>query len=110
MFTAYAKGKAPRLLREAERVASGSELFGCHAQPLETRRLCINSMASGTELKRRFEPRVAVEFQNQTQPRGRLTTMPQYAPDFVRTSKHSIPALSIWYMSVSPLLMTLCSK
>jgi hypothetical protein len=30
VFTTYAKQKAPRLLREAEGLASGSELFGCH--------------------------------------------------------------------------------
>jgi hypothetical protein len=30
VFTPYAKGKAPRLLREAEGLASGSELFGGH--------------------------------------------------------------------------------
>jgi hypothetical protein len=30
VFAPYAKGKAPRCLREAERVAGGSELFGCH--------------------------------------------------------------------------------
>jgi uncharacterized protein with PIN domain len=30
VFAPYAKGKAPRLLREAEGLASGSELFGCH--------------------------------------------------------------------------------